>query len=68
MTTTAEQAVRGADIIVTATSSKEPVIKRRMVKPGAHINAVGSSIKTTRELDSETVKAPRFSSTGGSRL
>ncbi len=56
LTTTAEQAVRGADIIVTATSAKEPVIKREWVKPGAHINAVGSSIKTTRELDSETVR------------
>ena len=55
--TSAEQAVRGADIIVTATSAKEPVIKREWIKPGAHINAVGSSIKTTRELDSETVKA-----------
>jgi ornithine cyclodeaminase/alanine dehydrogenase-like protein (mu-crystallin family) len=53
----AEKAVRGADIIVTATSSKEPVVKREWIKPGAHINAVGSSVKTTRELDSETVKA-----------
>jgi ornithine cyclodeaminase/alanine dehydrogenase-like protein (mu-crystallin family) len=53
----AEKAVRGADIIVTATSAKEPIIKREWIKPGAHINAVGSSIKTTRELDSETVKA-----------
>jgi ornithine cyclodeaminase len=53
----AEEAVRGADIIVTATSSKEPVLKRDWIKPGAHINAVGSSVKTTRELDSETVKA-----------
>ncbi len=57
LTTTAEQAVRGADIIVTATSSKEPVIKREWIKPGAHINAVGSSVKTSRELDSETMKA-----------
>jgi ornithine cyclodeaminase/alanine dehydrogenase-like protein (mu-crystallin family) len=55
--TSAEEAVRGADIIVTATSAKEPIIKREWIKPGAHINAVGSSIKTTRELDSETVKA-----------
>src|SRR5438445_8251324 len=56
-TSTAEDAVRGADIIVTATSSKEPVVKREWIKPGAHINAVGSSVKTSRELDSETVKA-----------
>jgi ornithine cyclodeaminase/alanine dehydrogenase-like protein (mu-crystallin family) len=53
----AEEAVRGADIVVTATSAKEPVIKKEWLAPGTHINAVGSSIKTTRELDSETVKA-----------
>jgi ornithine cyclodeaminase/alanine dehydrogenase-like protein (mu-crystallin family) len=57
LTTTAEQAVRGADIVVTATSSREPIIKREWIAPGTHINAVGSSIKSTRELDSETVAA-----------
>jgi ornithine cyclodeaminase/alanine dehydrogenase-like protein (mu-crystallin family) len=53
----AEAAVRGADIIVTATSAREPVVRREWVSPGAHINAVGSSIATTRELDSATVAA-----------
>ncbi|PYQ26862.1 MAG: ornithine cyclodeaminase [Acidobacteria bacterium] len=53
----AEETVRGADIIVTATSSREPVLKREWISPGAHINAVGSSIPTTRELDGETVAA-----------
>ncbi|HJT17034.1 MAG TPA: ornithine cyclodeaminase family protein [Thermoanaerobaculia bacterium] len=53
----AEEAVRGADVIVTATSSKEPVLKREWIKPGAHINAVGSSVKTSRELDTETMKS-----------
>jgi ornithine cyclodeaminase len=57
LTTTAEEAVRGADIIVTTTSAREPILKREWIRPGAHINAVGSSIKTTRELDSDTVKA-----------
>jgi len=52
-----EEAVRGADIIITATSSREPVIRREWVDDGAHINAVGSSIATTRELDSATVAA-----------
>ncbi len=55
LSSTAEEAVRGADIVVTATSAKEPVIKREWLSPGTHINAVGSSIKTTREIDSETV-------------
>ena len=52
-----EEAVRGADIIITATSSREPVIRRDWVADGAHINAVGSSVATTRELDSATVAA-----------
>lgn len=52
-----EQAVRGADIIVTATSSKEPILRREWISPGTHINAVGSSIASARELDSATVAA-----------
>jgi ornithine cyclodeaminase len=53
----AEEAVRGADIIVTATNSKEPVLRREWVSAGAHINAVGSSIAAARELDGATVAA-----------
>ncbi len=53
----AEEAVRGADIVVTATSSREPVLKREWLKPGAHINAVGSSIPSARELDGATIAA-----------
>src|SRR5580704_14871614 len=41
-TTSAEEAVRGADIVVTATSSKDPVIEAAWVSPGAHVNAMGS--------------------------
>ena len=52
-----EEAVRGADIIVTSTSSREPVIKREWIEDGVHINAVGSSIAAARELDSATVAA-----------
>ena len=51
----AEEAVRGADIVVTATSAREPILRREWIAPGTHINAVGSSIPTTRELDTETV-------------
>jgi ornithine cyclodeaminase len=56
----AEEAVRGADVIVTATNSAEPVIRRAWVKPGAHINAVGSCSPRKRELDTETVVASTF--------
>ena len=53
----AEQAVRGADVVVTATSSREPVLEREWLKPGAHVNAVGASLPSARELDLETVAA-----------
>jgi ornithine cyclodeaminase/alanine dehydrogenase-like protein (mu-crystallin family) len=54
---TAEDCVRGADIVVTATSSREPVLRREWLSPGVHINAVGSSIAAARELDGATVAA-----------
>jgi ornithine cyclodeaminase/alanine dehydrogenase-like protein (mu-crystallin family) len=52
-----EEAVRGADVVVTATNSSEPVLRHEWLKPGAHVNAVGSSIKTARELDTATIVA-----------
>jgi ornithine cyclodeaminase len=51
----AEEAVRGADVVVTATSSSHPVISRAWLSPGAHVNAVGASVPSARELDLETV-------------
>src|SRR5262249_27266491 len=54
---TAEEAVRGADVVVTATSSSEPIVEREWLAPGAHVNAVGSSIPTARELDADSVAA-----------
>ncbi|MGB0554957.1 MAG: ornithine cyclodeaminase family protein [Alphaproteobacteria bacterium] len=47
----AEDAVRGADVVVTATSSQVPVLKGEWLKDGAHVNAVGAPIATWRELD-----------------
>jgi ornithine cyclodeaminase len=52
-----EEAVRGADVVVTATNSSEPVLRHDWLKPGAHVNAVGSSVKTARELDTATMAA-----------
>jgi ornithine cyclodeaminase len=54
---TAEEALRAADVVVTATTATEPIVRREWLAPGAHVNAVGSSIPTTRELDAETVAA-----------
>jgi len=52
---TAEEAVRGADILTTATNSAEPVVEAAWVAPGAHINAMGSNQARRRELPSELV-------------
>ncbi len=54
---TAEEAVRDADVVCTVTSSAVPVLEHGWLKPGAHINAVGSSIPSTRELDTATMAA-----------
>jgi ornithine cyclodeaminase/alanine dehydrogenase-like protein (mu-crystallin family) len=50
-----EAAVRGADVIVTATSSREPLLRGRWLKAGAHVNAVGACLPTWRELDDEAL-------------
>ncbi|HLF28742.1 MAG TPA: ornithine cyclodeaminase family protein [Anaerolineae bacterium] len=52
-----EAAVIGADIIVTATTAAEPILKREWIAPGAHINAIGASLPTTREVDTATLAA-----------
>jgi len=51
----AEEAVRGADVVVTATSAEEPILRGAWLKPGAHVNAVGSSRPDARELDDEAM-------------
>jgi ornithine cyclodeaminase len=55
-TATAEEAVRLADVLVTATSAADPIVQRDWLRPGVHINGVGSSIPTTRELDTATMR------------
>jgi ornithine cyclodeaminase len=53
----AEEALAGADVVCTTTSAREPIVRRSWLAPGTHVNAVGSSIPTARELDAETVAA-----------
>ncbi len=55
--TSAEAAVRGADLIVTVTASREPILERGWLRPGVHMNAVGSSLPSAREIDGATVNA-----------
>jgi ornithine cyclodeaminase len=50
-----KDAVENADIICTVTSSPQPVLCGDWIKKGTHINAVGSSTPSTRELDSNAV-------------
>ena len=50
-------AVVDADIIVTATTSREPVVQRGWLGPGAHINAIGTFSPKARELDTATMSA-----------
>jgi ornithine cyclodeaminase/alanine dehydrogenase-like protein (mu-crystallin family) len=51
-----EEAVRDADVIVTATSAREPILKGTWLKPGAHVNAVGASRPDWRELDDDAMR------------
>jgi ornithine cyclodeaminase/alanine dehydrogenase-like protein (mu-crystallin family) len=56
----AASAVREADVICTVTAAREPVLQGKWLKQGAHINAVGASIPTARELDTEAVRRARI--------
>jgi thiomorpholine-carboxylate dehydrogenase len=51
----AEEAVRGADVVVTVTNSKTPVLKGSWLKPGCHVNAIGACRPDWRELDDEAM-------------
>jgi len=52
----AEEAVRNADVVVTATNSKTAVLEGSWLKPGCHINAVGACRPDWRELDDQTMQ------------
>jgi alanine dehydrogenase len=53
------EAVRGADVVVTATTSVTPVFSGDDVAPGTHVNAVGAFRPTDRELDGDLVARAR---------
>ena len=53
--TSPETAVLGADVVVTATFAREPILRRTWLARGAHVNAVGSATPTARELDTATI-------------
>jgi ornithine cyclodeaminase/alanine dehydrogenase-like protein (mu-crystallin family) len=51
-----EEAVRGADVVVTVTSSKTPVLKGIWLKRGCHVNAIGACRPDWRELDDDAMR------------
>jgi ornithine cyclodeaminase len=56
----ADAALFGAEVVCTTTSAREPVLERRWLARGAHVNAVGACLPTIRELDTETVAHSSF--------
>jgi ornithine cyclodeaminase/alanine dehydrogenase-like protein (mu-crystallin family) len=56
---TAADAVRGADVVVVATSATSPVLEGKWLSPGAHVNAVGATRHEWRELDDDLVTTAR---------
>ncbi|MCO5145352.1 MAG: ornithine cyclodeaminase family protein [Aquamicrobium sp.] len=57
--TDAEAALRGADIVCTVTNSPVPVLRGEWIAPGTHLNVVGASIPSKREIDDAAVLAAR---------
>jgi ornithine cyclodeaminase len=55
-----EAAVRYADVLCTVTSAKQPIVLGAWLKPGTHVNLVGSAIPTTAEVDVECVVRAKF--------
>ncbi len=55
-----DSALFGAEVVCTTTAATEPIVEKRWLARGAHVNAVGSCFPTTRELDTETVAHSSF--------
>lgn len=56
----ADEAVRGADLVCTTTAAREPVLHGAAIAPGAHVNAVGACFAHSRELDDEALRRARL--------
>jgi ornithine cyclodeaminase/alanine dehydrogenase-like protein (mu-crystallin family) len=56
----AREAVVGSDLLVTVTTAKEPIVKADWLKPGVHINAVGSHRPELREIDGATLASAKI--------
>ena len=58
--TSVENAIRQADILITASTSRVPLFDGDWLRPGTHINAIGSHSPDTRELDTTTVRRSKY--------
>jgi ornithine cyclodeaminase/alanine dehydrogenase-like protein (mu-crystallin family) len=56
----AEEAVRGADVVLVATTSRTPVLKGEWLSPGMHVNAVGAPRPDWRELDDAVMRKAKL--------
>jgi ornithine cyclodeaminase len=56
---TAREAVSDADVVCTVTAAREPVLEGAWLRAGTHVNAVGASLRSARELDSAAVARAR---------
>jgi ornithine cyclodeaminase len=54
---TVAEALEGADLIVSTTTAREPIVKREWIKPGSHLNLVGACVPNAREADGQTLAA-----------
>src|SRR5204862_922078 len=52
-------AIDGAEIVCTVSAATEPVLEGEWLAPGTHVNAVGSSVPSAREVDGEAVRRAR---------
>jgi ornithine cyclodeaminase/alanine dehydrogenase-like protein (mu-crystallin family) len=55
-----DAALFGAEVVCTTTAAAEPIVEKRWLAPGTHVNAVGAAFPTARELDTETVAGSSF--------
>lgn len=57
---TAQDAVRGADVVCTVSAAREPILHGAWLEPGQHVNLVGASVASAREGDVDVVRRSRF--------
>jgi len=56
----AQEALRGADVVCTVSAAREPILHGAWLEPGQHVNLVGASVASAREADDDVVLRSRF--------